>query len=62
LKVSFSQLSHPMGMMEFWKNGVWGVKANDTAIFVIVCPIQEFIQMVQTHHSNIPLFRSERPN
>jgi hypothetical protein len=47
-----------MGMMD----GIWGTKANYTAVFVIACPIQEFTQMDQTHHSNIPLFRSERPN
>ena len=51
--VSFSQLSYPMGMMECMKNGISGIKANDTAVFVIVGPIQEFIQMDQTQ---IPLF------
>ncbi len=40
--------------MECWKNGILGIETDNTAIFVIAFPFQEFIQMDQSHHSNIP--------
>jgi hypothetical protein len=51
-----------MGMMECWKNGILGIETDNTAIFIMAFPFQEFIRMDQSHHSNIPLFHSTWPD